>query len=112
VRVSGRRDNVIISGGENIDLDRIEQLYESHPGIREAVAVGLDDMTWGARPHLAFLREEDVDTNDLRAFGRQHLEDFEIPDSFTALETFPRNHTGKTDRAAVARRLRQRVTPS
>jgi O-succinylbenzoic acid--CoA ligase len=112
VRVTGRRDNVIISGGENIDLDRLEKVYETHPAIREVVAVGLDDMTWGARPHLAFVKEEEIEADDLRAFGSEHLEEFEIPDSFTPLETFPRNHTGKTDRAELARRLRQRVTPS
>jgi O-succinylbenzoic acid--CoA ligase len=47
VRVHGRADNVIVSGGINISLDRVERLVRSVPGLTGAVVVGVPDERWG-----------------------------------------------------------------
>ncbi len=50
VRVFGRADNVIISGGEKVSLDAIERVVRSLPGLGEAVVVRADDAEWGQVP--------------------------------------------------------------
>ena len=50
VRVLGRQDNVIISGGEKVSLDAVERVVRSLPGLAEAVAVAADDDRWGQVP--------------------------------------------------------------
>ncbi len=50
VRVLGRQDNVIISGGEKVSLDAVERVVRALPGLAEAVAVAADDDRWGQVP--------------------------------------------------------------
>jgi acyl-CoA synthetase (AMP-forming)/AMP-acid ligase II len=50
VRVFGRQDNVIISGGEKVSLDAVERVVRSLPGLAGAVAVAADDDRWGQVP--------------------------------------------------------------
>ena len=47
VSVTGRRDNVIISGGINVSLDRVEAAVHSVPGLERAVVIGVGDDRWG-----------------------------------------------------------------
>ena len=50
VRVLGRADNVIISGGEKVSLDAVERVVRTLPGLAEAVVLGVDDAEWGQVP--------------------------------------------------------------
>ncbi len=47
LRVTGRLDNVIVSGGRNVSLDRVEQVVRTVPGLAEAVVIGVPDERWG-----------------------------------------------------------------
>lgn len=53
VRVTGRLDNVIVSGGVNVALDRVERLVQTIPGLEGAVVVGAPDERWGQVPVVA-----------------------------------------------------------
>lgn len=53
VRVTGRRDNVIISGGVNVSLDRVEAAVHTVPGLERAVVVGVPDERWGEASTIA-----------------------------------------------------------
>ncbi|MBC7443217.1 MAG: AMP-binding protein [Ramlibacter sp.] len=50
VRVLGRMDNVIISGGEKVSLEAVEQVVRALPGLGEALVLGVDDPQWGQVP--------------------------------------------------------------
>ncbi len=50
VRVLGRADNVIISGGEKVSLDAVERVVRTLPGLADAVVLGADDAEWGQVP--------------------------------------------------------------
>ena len=50
VRVLGRADNVIISGGEKVSLDAVERVVRSLPALEEAIVVSADDAEWGQVP--------------------------------------------------------------
>jgi O-succinylbenzoic acid--CoA ligase len=47
VEVHGRLDNVIVSGGINISLDRVERIVRTVPGLEQAVVLGVPDERWG-----------------------------------------------------------------
>lgn len=47
VEVYGRLDNVIVSGGINISLDRVERIVRTVPGLEQAVVLGMPDERWG-----------------------------------------------------------------
>src|SRR5439155_1225499 len=47
--IAGRKDDMIIRGGENIAPAEVEAILQSHPGVEEAAVVGLTDLEWGQR---------------------------------------------------------------
>ncbi len=78
--IHGRRDRLIISGGENIQPEVIEALLLEIPGIRRAVVVGKSHPEFGERP-VAFLAG-DFETSEVRQFLSRRLERFAIPEEF------------------------------
>ena len=78
--IHGRRDRLIISGGENIQPEAIEALLLEIPGIRRAVVVGKSHPEFGERP-VAFLAG-DFETSELRQFLSRRFERFAIPEEF------------------------------
>jgi O-succinylbenzoic acid--CoA ligase len=53
ISVTGRIDNVIISGGTNVSLDRVEEAVRALTGFGTAIVVGVDDERWGQVPVVA-----------------------------------------------------------
>lgn len=69
VRVHGRIDNVIVSGGINISLDRVERIVRGIPGFDRAVVVGVRDARWGEASVIVLPRGE-----QLRRSEADHLQ--------------------------------------
>jgi O-succinylbenzoic acid--CoA ligase len=78
--IQGRRDRLIISGGENIQPETIEAALLEIPGIRLAVVVGKPDPEFGERP-VAFLAGN-FQASEVRQFLARRLERFAIPEEF------------------------------
>jgi O-succinylbenzoic acid--CoA ligase len=78
--VHGRRDRLIISGGENIQPEPIESLLLEFPGIRRTVVVAKSHPEFGERP-VAFLAG-DFEESEIRQFLAARLERFVIPEKF------------------------------
>ncbi|MCK6523189.1 AMP-binding protein [Myxococcota bacterium] len=105
VIVSGRADLVLISGGENIQPAELEAALLEHPEVTEAAVIGRADPRWGERP-VAFvtLRPDATVTGEaLRAWCRQRLSAFKVPDRVIVLDALPRTALGKVDRGALSR---------
>jgi len=60
--VHGRKDNLFISGGENIQPEEIEEAFLDLPGVSDAVVVDVPDPEFGYRP-VAFVRRAGTDTS-------------------------------------------------
>lgn len=60
VMVLGRADNVVISGGEKVLLDAVEQRVRTLAGYEHAVVVAVDDAEWGQVPVVVVERASDV----------------------------------------------------
>lgn len=110
VRVLGRSDNVIISGGEKISLDAVERVLHTLPGFEGAVAVAVDDPQWGQSIVVASERTGTADAaaSELDAV-REHvasaLGNAARPRAVHALAALPRLASGKPDRVALAAAL-------
>ena len=78
--ILGRRDRLIISGGENIQPEPIEAMLLEIPGVRRAVVVGKSDPEFAERP-VAFLAG-DFQELEVRQFLARRLERFAIPEEF------------------------------
>jgi O-succinylbenzoic acid--CoA ligase len=78
--IQGRRDRLIISGGENIQPETIEAALLEIPGIRRAVVVGKSHPEFGERP-VAFLAG-DFQESAIRQFLASRFERFAIPEKF------------------------------
>lgn len=106
LRVSARRDDLIISGGENIAPAEVEAVLEAHPDVAEAAVIGVPDERWGAVPRAVVVPVAGADPTDqeLDAHCRERLAAFKVPTSFVRAESLPRNAMGKVSRSELAER--------
>lgn len=104
LQVIGRRDNVIVSGGINVSLDRVEHLARTIPGLEGAVVVAADSTRWGQVPVIV-AAVSDVDAAGLlaraRALAESELGVAGRPARLDTVETIPLGASGKPDRRAL-----------
>jgi 2-furoate---CoA ligase len=94
--VTGRVDDMIITGGENVSPVEIESCLSLHPAVLEVAVVGLADEKWG-EVVTAFVRRKDAVTEqDLEQFCRASgLANFKRPRRFIFVDALPRSPVGK-----------------
>jgi O-succinylbenzoic acid--CoA ligase len=103
--VHGRRDELIITGGENVAPQEVESWLESLPGITSACVFGTPDAEWGHAVAAAVVSDEPaLDPTRLRERFDEGLARFKRPKWVAVLEELPLNRSGKVDRALVAAR--------
>ncbi|CAM2778986.1 class I adenylate-forming enzyme family protein [Prescottella defluvii] len=104
VRLTGRRSDLILRGGENVYPVEIEQCLDEHPAVAEAAVVGIDHADLGqevgavvvVRPGMSVTAEE------LREFASERLAYFKVPTRWKiTTDSLPRNATGKTMRTQI-----------
>jgi fatty-acyl-CoA synthase len=95
--VSGRDDEMIVSGGENVFPAEVEDLISGHPDVVEATAIGVEDKEWGHRLRAFVVKKEDADLDEdtVKHYVRDHLARYKVPREVVFLDELPRNPTGK-----------------
>lgn len=95
--VSGRDDEMIVSGGENVFPAEVEDLISGHPDVVEATAIGVEDKEWGHRLRAFVVKKVDasLDEDTVKHYVRDHLARYKVPREVIFLEELPRNPTGK-----------------
>lgn len=107
VTVLGRADEMILSGGENVEPAEVERFLESLPGVGRAVVLGIPDPEWGESVAAALERGPgtregpSVSDPELDASIRQGLTPWQRPRTIVWLDRFPETISGKVDRAGV-----------
>ena len=95
VRVLGRADTVIVSGGEKVSPERVEAVLAEHPSIDELVVVGVPDLEWGEIIVCLYQGR----SADLDGWARARLPGFMVPKRWVLVEAVPTTSVGKPDRA-------------
>ncbi|OHU00720.1 long-chain-fatty-acid--CoA ligase FadD2 [Mycobacterium syngnathidarum] len=95
--VSGRDDEMIVSGGENVFPAEVEDLISGHPDVIEATALGVEDKEWGARLKAFVVKAEgaSLDEDTVKAYVKEHLARYKVPREVVFIDELPRNPTGK-----------------
>jgi O-succinylbenzoic acid--CoA ligase len=96
LRVLDRRDDLIVSGGENVYPAEIEAALLSHPMVADAGVVGEPDERFGMRPVAWWVAEQGASGQaDLAAYCRERLAGYKVPVAFHRVPALPRNAAGK-----------------
>ncbi len=98
VTIVGRKDDMIISGGENVHPTQVEAILAEHPGIADAAVVGLPDERWG-EVVVAYVVASDPDLDaaacEAHCNGHPMLAAYKRPRAYRFVSELPMTATGK-----------------
>lgn len=99
----GRKDDIIKTRGEKVAPKEVEAVLHAHPGIAEAVVVGVPDPVLGHAIGALIVRSDPaLDKNDVIRHCARHLEDFMVPKVIEFRPELPKIETGKVSRRLAA----------
>jgi O-succinylbenzoic acid--CoA ligase len=101
VKISGRADRVIITGGEKVDPARVEQALLASGLIKEAVVLGMVDARWGEVVTACVIGP--ASTEAALRLACEALEPAARPRRYVFVPSMPTNASGKPDREAIAK---------
>ena len=95
--VEGRDDEMIVSGGENVFPQEVEDCLVGHEAVAEAAAIGVDDEDFGKRlrAFVVVREQQSVTEDELREHVKANLARYKVPRDIVFLDELPRNATGK-----------------
>ncbi len=94
---AGRKDDMIIRGGENIAPAEIETVLMSHPAVDEAAVIGVPSVEWGqtVKAYIVLRPGEKADSKEMQEFCRTRLASFKRPEHLEFIDALPKNALGK-----------------
>ncbi|MEV0616340.1 AMP-binding protein [Nonomuraea sp. NPDC050404] len=98
--IDGRDDDMIVSGGENVFPQEVENLLARQPGVADVAVLGVPDEEFGQRL-VAYVVAADgatVSAEELRRVVKEELAGFKVPREVEFVASVPRNPTGKVER--------------
>jgi long-chain acyl-CoA synthetase len=97
--ITGRADDMILSGGELVSPIEVEETLEEHPVVEACITVGIEDEEWGQRVK-AFIVADDIDAEGLDEYCKEHesLADYKRPREYEFVDELERTATGKKQR--------------
>jgi acyl-CoA synthetase (AMP-forming)/AMP-acid ligase II len=106
--ISGRTDDTIIRGGENIAPAEIEDVLIMHPLIKEVAVIGVPDDEWGTRivAVVVALPGSGLDGDGVREYARARLRSSRTPDDVVFRPELPHTVTGKLLRRELLQDVR------
>jgi acyl-CoA synthetase (AMP-forming)/AMP-acid ligase II len=105
--VAGRKDDMIIRGGENIAPAEVEAVVGSHPAVEEVAVLGAPDVEWGQRiaAFIVLRPGAQASADDIVDFCRERLASFKKPEILRFVPELPKNPMGKILRRELKDRL-------
>lgn len=106
---AGRKDDMIIRGGENIAPAEIEAVLMTHEAIDEAAVIGVPSVKWGQTVKCFVVKRPDreLSATQLTRYCRSRMASFKCPESFEFLDELPKNPLGKILRRELRTREEQ-----
>src|SRR5215217_5028930 len=95
--VDGRDDDMIVSGGENVFPQEVEDLLSGHENIAEAAVFGVDDDEYGQRLKAVVVTKGsgELSEDEVKKFVKSNLAGYKVPREVEFMDELPRNATGK-----------------
>jgi acyl-CoA synthetase (AMP-forming)/AMP-acid ligase II/uncharacterized protein YndB with AHSA1/START domain len=95
--VEGRDDEMIVSGGENVFPQEVEDLLARHEAVSEVAAIGVEDKDFGQRLRAFVVLEKgkEASEDELKDHVKANLARYKVPREIVFLDELPRNATGK-----------------
>ncbi|MCZ6856691.1 MAG: class I adenylate-forming enzyme family protein [Gemmatimonadetes bacterium] len=108
VTIVGRRKEMIIRGGYNIYPREVEDILRTHPGVGDVCVFGIPNEILGELICAGVVPVEGaiVTGDEIKAFTRDQIADFKVPDIVRFFDTFPMTGSGKVKRMELAELVR------
>lgn len=103
--IDGRDDDLIVSGGENVFPQEVEDLLSAHEAVADAAVFGVEDQEFGQRLGAQVVLESgsSATEDELKGFVRDRLARYKVPRQIEFVEELPRTATGKLQRRKLTR---------
>ncbi|UCF74141.1 MAG: long-chain fatty acid--CoA ligase [Deltaproteobacteria bacterium] len=97
IYIADRKNDMIVTGGENVYPKEVEDVLYRHPAVAEAAVIGIPDPYWVEKVHaLVVLKEKaQAEEEDIISFCRKHIAHYKSPKSVEFVESLPKNPQGK-----------------
>jgi fatty-acyl-CoA synthase len=95
--IDGRDDDMIVSGGENVFPNEVEELLATHDAVQEASVIGVADDQFGQRlaAYVVLRPGKELAEDEVKEFVKDNLARFKVPREVVFLGELPRTPTGK-----------------
>jgi fatty-acyl-CoA synthase len=103
--IEGRKKNMFVSGGENVYPPRVEDAITDHPGIEEAVVIGIPSEEWGTVGKAVVVGDESLTLDDLRSHLASRVARYAVPKELAFIDEMPTSGPSKIDRTAIEDRF-------
>jgi acyl-CoA synthetase (AMP-forming)/AMP-acid ligase II/NAD(P)-dependent dehydrogenase (short-subunit alcohol dehydrogenase family) len=102
--IDGRDDEMIVSGGENVFPQEVEELLLGHEAVADAAVLGVPDEEFGQRLAAFVVLKPGASTGqqELKPYVRERLARYKVPREITIVDELPRTATGKLQRGKLA----------
>src|SRR5205814_632580 len=100
--VEGRADDMVVSGGENVYPQEVEETLEDHERVKEAAVVGVEDEQFGQRLKAFVVSEGEVSEDELKSHVKENLARYKVPREIEFVDELPRKPQGKVDKQKLA----------
>src|SRR5215212_10313281 len=96
-KITGRADDMIIRGGENIYPREIEEFLYTHPEISDVQVYGVPDEKYGERVAAAIIKKKDASLTeeDTKEYCRENIAHYKVPEYVDFVEEYPMTASGK-----------------
>jgi acyl-CoA synthetase (AMP-forming)/AMP-acid ligase II/NAD(P)-dependent dehydrogenase (short-subunit alcohol dehydrogenase family) len=102
--IDGRDDEMIVSGGENVFPQEVEELLLGHEAVADAAVLGVPDEEFGQRlaAFVVLKPGASVGQQELKPYVRERLARYKVPREITVVDELPRTASGKLQRGKLA----------
>ncbi len=110
LHIVGRKDDIIISGGENISIKQVENLVSQNFHLKNITAIGIKDEKWGQS--FVLVIESDGDEklqNEIREYLKTKLASYKLPKKILFTDKFPKTELGKIKKRELANQFKLNV---
>lgn len=101
ITIETRRTDRIVTGGENVDPEPVEEALKRIPGVYDAAVVGVDDEVWGQRVVGVLVADDRMSDESIRHVLKSCLPAYSIPKEFRRVDNLPRTSNEKLKRADI-----------